>query len=144
MEILKQYISTGTRNKLLFTSHHAVGMSFMDVGALLAGAIESSLSNRHLPFLAEEELENIIKANVCHSSEIGDYIAIRNIGILFELALRLDLHAKLSTWSRAYVLIVDSAEGTIQKDIFYLAGDTDSSYKINLSDISYNIHYDEI
>lgn len=144
MEILKQYISTGTRNKLLFTSHHAVGMSFMDVGALLACAIESSLSNRHLSFLAEEELEKIIKANVCHSSEIGDYIAIRNIGILFEPALRLDLHAKLSTWSRAYVLIVDSAEGTIQKDIFYLAGDTDSSYKISLSDISYKIHYDEI
>ena len=86
----------------------------------------------------------IFKANVCHSSEIGDYIAIRNIGILFEPALRLDLHAKFSTWSKAYVLIVDSAEGTIQKDIFYLAGDTDSSYRINLSDISYKIHYDEI
>lgn len=144
MEVLKQYISTGTRNKLLFTSHHAEGMSFMDVGALLARAIESSLSNRHLSFVAEEELEKIIKANVCHSSEIGDYIAIRNIGILFEPALRLDLHAKLCTWSRAYVLIVDSAEGIIQKDIFYLAGDTDSSYKISLSDISYKIHYDEI
>ena len=144
MKILKQYIPVGTRHKLLFTSHHAEGMDFMDVGTLLARAIESSLSNRHLPFVAEEELEKIIKANVCHSSEIGDYIAIRNIGILFEPALRLDLHAKLSTWSRAYVLIVDSAEGTIQKDIFYLAGDTDSSYKINLSDISYNIHYDEI
>lgn len=144
MKILKQYIPTGARHKLLFTSHHAEGMNFVDIGALLARAIESSLSNRHLSFVAEEELEKIIKANVCHSSEIGDYIAIRNIGILFESALRLDLHAKFSTWSKAYVLIVDSAEGTIQKDIFYLAGDTDSSYRINLSDISYKIHYDEI
>lgn len=144
MKILKQYIPTGTRHKLLFTSHHAEGMNFVDVGALLARAIESSLSNRHLSFVAEEELEKIIKANVCHSSEIGDYIAICNIGILFEPALRLDLHAKFSIWSKAYVLIVDSAEGTIQKDIFYLAGDTDSSYRINLSDISYKIHYDEI
>lgn len=144
MKTLKQYIPVGTRHKLLFTSHHAEGMNFVDIGALLARAIESSLSNRHLPFVAEEKLEKIIKANVCHSSEIGDYIAIHNIGILFEPTLRLDLHAKFSTWSKTYVLIVDSAEGTIQKDIFYLAGDTDSSYRINLSDISYKIHYDEI
>ena len=100
MRILKQYIPTGARHKLLFTSHHAEGMNFVDIGALLARAIESSLSNRHLSFVAEEELEKIIKANVCHSSEIGDYIAIRNIGILFEPALRLDLHAKFSTWSK--------------------------------------------
>ena len=80
MKILKQYIPTGARHKLLFTSHHAEGMNFVDIGALLARAIESSLSNRHLSFVAEEELEKIIKANVCHSSEIGDYIAIRNIG----------------------------------------------------------------
>ena len=144
MRILKQYIPTGTRHMLLFTSHHAEGMNFVDIGALLARAIESSLSNRHLSFVAEEELEKIIETNVYHSSEIGDYIAIRNIGILFEPALRLDLHAKFSTWSKTYVLIVDSAEGTIQKDIFYLAGDTDSSCTINLSDISYNIHNYEI
>ena len=144
MKILKQYIPTGTRHKLLFTSHHAEGMNFVDVGALLARTIESSLSNRHLPFIAEEELEKIINKNVCHSAESGNYIAIRNIGILFEPALRLDLHAKFSTWSKTYILIVDSAEGTIQKDIFYLAGDTDSSCTIKLSDISYKIHYDEI
>lgn len=142
--MLKQFIPTGTRHKLLFTSHHAEGMNFVDVGALLARAIKSSLSNQNLPFDTEEELEKIIKANVCHSFEIGDYIAIRNIGILFEPALRLDLHAKFSTWSKAYVLIVDSAEGAIQKNIFYLAGDTASSYRINLSDISYKIYYDEI
>ena len=140
MKILKQYIPNGTRHKLLFTSYHAEGVNFVDMSALLARAIESSLSNRNLPFVAEEELEKIIKENVCHSSEIGDYIAIRNIGILFEPALRLDLHAKFSTWSKAYVLIVDSAEGTIQMNIFYLAGDTDYSCTINLSDISYNIH----
>lgn len=87
MKILKQYIPTGARHKLLFTSHHAEGMNFVDIGALLARSIESSLSNRHLSFVAEEELEKIFKANVCHSSEIGDYIAIRNIGILFGPAI---------------------------------------------------------
>ena len=62
MKILKQYIPTGARHKLLFTSHHAEGMNFVDIGALLARAIESSLSNRHLSFVAEEELEKITKA----------------------------------------------------------------------------------
>ena len=65
MKILKQYIPTGARHKLLFTSHHAEGMNFVDIGALLARAIESSLSNRHLSFVAEEELEKI---------KVGDWI----------------------------------------------------------------------
>lgn len=144
MKTLKQYIPIGTRHKLLFTSHHPEGMEHVDMGALLARDIESSLFGRHLPLIADDAVENIIKDHVKHNDELGNYIAIRNIGILFEPALRLDLHAKLSSWSRTYTLIVNCAEGTIKNNTFYLAGAIDQSYSIDLSDISYNIHYDEI
>lgn len=137
---LKQHIQIGTRNKLLFTSYNVKDLIFIDLGTEMSHAIESSLTDKNLPFLAEEELEKIINKNVCHSSDIGSYIAIRNIGILFEPTLRIDTQAKFSAWSRNYTLIVDTAEGTIQNDIFYLAGDTESAYKINLSDIPYQIH----
>ena len=144
MKTLKQYIPVGTRHKLLFTSHHPEGMEYVDMGALLAYEIESSLLDRHLPLIADDAIENIIKNHVKHNHEIGNYIAIHNIGILFEPALHLDLHAKFSAWSKAYTLIIDCAEGTIKNNTFYLAGAIDQSYSIDLSDISYKIHYDEI
>lgn len=144
MKTLKQYIPMGTRHKLLFTSHHPEEMEYVDMGVLLARAIESSLLDRHLPLIADDAVENIIKNHVRYDDEIGEYISIRNIGILFEPAFRLDLHAKFSSWSRAYTLIVDSAEGTIKNNIFYLAGAINRSYSIDLSDISYNIQNDEI
>lgn len=140
MITLKPYISTINKHSLFFLKERTSDIKFVDIGTLLVHAIESSLDNQNLPFLAEEELEKIINKNVCHSSDIGSYIAIRNIGILFEPTLRIDTQAKFSAWSRNYTLIVDIAEGTIQNDIFYLAGDTESTYKINLSDIPYQIH----
>lgn len=140
MITLKPYISTINKHSLFFLKERTNDIKFVDIGTLLVHAIESSLDNQNLPFLAEEELEKIINKNVCHSSDIGSYIAIRNIGILFEPTLRIDTQVKFSAWSRNYTLIVDIAEGTIQNDIFYLAGDTESTYKINLSDIPYQIH----
>ena len=144
MKTLKQYIPVGARHKLLFTSYHPEGMEYVDMGTLLAYEIESSLLERHLPLIADDAIEKIIKNHVKHNHEIGNYIAIRNIGILFEPALCFDLHAKFSSWSRTYTLIVNCAEGTIKNNTFHLAGAIDQSYSIDLSDISYKIHYDEI
>lgn len=123
---------------MLFTSHHIEGIAYVNIGTLLANAIESFLLNRHLPLIANEAIEKIIENNVSHNSEIGYYIAIHDIGILFEPTLQLDLHAKFSAWSRAYTLIIDYAEGTIKDHVFYLAGAFEQPYSINLSDIFYN------
>ncbi len=144
MKTLKQYIPKGTRHKLLFTSYHPEGMEYIDMGLLLANVIESSLLDKHLPMIADEAIEKIIRENVKQDPEIGDYIAIRNIGVLFEPVLHLDLHAKFSAWSKSYTLIVECSEGVIRNGYFYLAGAINQQYSINLSDISHNIHYDEI
>lgn len=144
MKTLKPYIPTGASHRLLFTSYHPEGMEYVDMGALLARAIESSLLDRHLPLIADDDVENIIKNHLRHDDVLGSYIAIRNIGILFEPTLCLDLHAKFSSWSRTCTLIVDCSEGTIKHNTFYLAGAIDQSYSIDLSDISYHIYNDEV
>lgn len=144
MEEIKQRIPTGSRHKLLFTSHHPEGMVFINVGGLLAKAIESSLQDRQLPMIALEAITKIIQENVKNNPEIGKYVAISNIGILFEPALRLDLHSLLSRWSQSYTLIVDMAAGIIKNKRLYLSHDADNRYSIDLSDISHNTYYDEI
>ncbi len=144
MKTLQQYIPSGSRHRLLFTSHYPEGVVFMDMGVSLSMAIEPLLSNRRISLIADETIDDIIKSHIVSDPEIGEYVAIRNIGILFEPALQLDLHAKFSSWSKTYALIVDVAEGSIKNDVFYLAGTNDQSYSINLSDIPYKTYYDEI
>ncbi|WP_106830577.1 hypothetical protein [Parabacteroides pacaensis] len=143
MKALKQYITTGTRHKLLFISCTTDALSFIDIGALLSEAIEPHLQKKRLSLIAEEALDKIIEQNTFSDPDIGDYIAIKNIGILFEPALGLNVHSKFDSWARTHVLIVHN-EGIIKNNVFYLAGVPDQHYSIILTDISYKTLSDEI
>jgi hypothetical protein len=90
--------------------------------------------------IAEEALEKVINGNVVFSEDIGPYIAITNIGVLFEPALQLNLESKFSKWSRTYTLIIDAKEGTIENNRFYLAGSNQMTYSVDLSSITYNLN----
>lgn len=135
MDILASYINRHARNKLLFTSHEIKDINYVDIGRRLSEKLENSLQKRHLPMIAEDALKEILSQNSNSSEAIGKYIAIKNIGILFEPILRLDLKTILSNWSRDYILIVYH-EGEIRNDIFYLAPHV-SKYSVNLKEITY-------
>lgn len=137
-------ISVENRHKLFFVSGQCHGINFVDIGFHLSKAIENHLDNKHLSLFADERLEELIKNNVISDSEIGKYVAIKNIGILFEPELKLDLRAKFDSWAKSYVLIVDANEGMIINNTFYLASARNSTYSINLSEISHKTIYNEI
>ena len=138
---ISQYLSIDLRHKLFFVSSQDHGINFADIGFLLSKAIENNLDSKHLSLLADEKLEKFIKDNVISNPEIGKYVAIRNIGILFEPELKLDLRAKFDSWSKSYILIVDAKDGMIINDTFYLASAQNTSYSINLSEISHKSIY---
>lgn len=141
---ISKYLSVGLRHKLFFVSSQDHDVKFVDIGFNLSKAIENNLENKYLSLLADEKLEELIKSNVVSNPEIGKYVAIRNIGILFEPELKLDLRAKFDSWAKSYVLIVDAKEGIMINNTFYLASAYNSSYSINLSEISYKTIYNEI
>lgn len=141
---ISKYLSVGLRYKLFFVSSQDHDVNFVDIGFKLSKAIENNLDNKHLSLLADEKLEELIKSNVVSNPEIGKYVAIKNIGILFESKLKLDLRAKFDSWAKSYVLIVDAKEGIMINNTFYLVSAYNSSYSINLSEISYKTIYNEI
>lgn len=143
MDNLKPYITAGSRHRLLFIKSEVKGVEFVDIGKKLSAVIESSLHKKKLPLLADDGLERIISENTIHDSDIGDFVAIKNIGILFEPQLQFNLHIKFDSWAKTKVLIV-RMEGKIQDCRFYLAGKTDNKYSINLKDITFKTIYDEI
>lgn len=143
MDIFKPYLAMNARHKLLFTQKEVEGIAYVDIGLLLSKAIESAIDSKRLVMKADDELEKIINSNLKNSSEIGEYIAIKNIGILFEPSLKIDLHTKIDSWAKSHVLII-LKEGKFYNDIYYLISEKDSGYSINLNDINYKTIYDEI
>ncbi len=136
MEAWKQHIAADSRHKLLFVSYEMEGISFVDMGTELSAAIELSLQNRRLPMIAEEALEKIIDQYTVYDADIGDYIAIRNIGVLFEPALHINLHAKIDSWSKSRVLIIHH-EGVVHNQVFFLTTSREAKYSLNLKDITH-------
>lgn len=144
MKGLTKYINTDSRHKLLFMPFSSIEIPFIDIGQELSKAIESNIDNKRLSLIANEALEKIISSNIVNDIDIGKYIAIKNIGILFEPALQFNLRAKIDSWAKSFILIIDSNEGVVVNNIFYLAGDLKSSYSINLTEISNKTIYNEI
>lgn len=136
METWKQHIAVDSRHKLLFVTRVIEDISFVDVGTELSAAIEHILYEKRLSMVAEEALDKIIDQYTIQDPDIGDYVAIQNIGILFEPALHINLHAKVDSWSRTRVLIIHH-EGTIHNHVFFLTTNNETKYSLNLKDITY-------
>ena len=136
---LTKYINKDSRHKLLFMPFSSIIVPYIDIGQELSKAIEFNIDNKRLSLIADDALEKIISSNIVNDKDIGKYI-----GILFEPALKFNLRAKIDSWAKSFILIIDSNEGTVINNIFYLAGDFKSSYSINLTEISNKTIYNEI
>ena len=141
---LKEFISTDSRHNLLFLSTKSNDITYVDIGKQMSTMLEQKLASKCISMIADDAIEKIIRLNVQSHPQLGKLVAITNIGILFEPILKLDLRAKIDSWSKSYTLIIDSHEGIIKNQIFFLAGDTNQKYTINLKDISHKTIYDEI
>ena len=144
MDNLKDYISTDSRHNLLFMSLRSHNITYVDIGEQLSKKLELKIESKRIAMIADDAIETIINSNLTSVTGIGNVIAITNIGILFEPKLKLDLKAKIDSWAKSFILIIDSHEGLIRDNTFYLAGDTNFKNSINLKDISHKTIYDEI
>ena len=134
-QIITDYLSQATRNRLVFCHNPIEGLSFIDVGRVLAEKLtKENLRSSMIGYLAEDVLNDII-STVIDDADIGPYVAIENIGFLFEPELEFNLESTLDNASKDKVVIIRS-DGFIKSDIFYFLQEGDSSF-INLHGLSY-------
>ena len=133
---LVQFSKTPSRNHIAFLTQCDDDFCFVDVGLALSMKIEDILSDRRLSLKAQDYLNDILNANVSDSNEIGSYLAIKNIGILFEPQLQIDIEALFNKWSQNMFLIVEMGRGSIAQDKFFLGQQTDH-YSVDLRELNY-------
>lgn len=118
-ERIAQYILYNPRNKIIFTPKIDPNLHSVDVGFELASIIKNELVSPHLPMIAEDGFNSIMRKSIFHDEFIGEYIAISNWGILFEPELKLNILTLFDSYSKGQTLILVNC-GDVDNECFYL------------------------
>jgi len=132
MPSITSYINPNARHNVILSPHEIDGVHYVDVGRELSSALQGKAHNPNLPSFAENAINKIISGNIQTDSDVR-YVAIKNIGILFEPQLALNLSMFFRSNSQNQTLIV-CAEGTINNNQFAFCGNED--FTVDLSDLN--------
>lgn len=115
---LKQEVATyakqDLRNKIVFSKQCIEGLEYFNVGLAFAG----KLRDNSLPSLAIQQLfSDAVKAD----ENIGRYLAIFNIDILFEPDLKLDVGNLFDSYSKNQCLIIQADSENVLNNITHLS-----------------------
>ena len=128
---IKNYLQQGTRNKIVFCKDGIEGISFINVGTELA----MLLGENPLEVSGFETMYKQVLNRSNHKDQIGTYLAIENIGILFEPELKLDLWSVLNHYSKNQCLVI-KIDAAIENDTLYFIDSTDG-VSVKLQGLSY-------
>lgn len=118
-ERIAQFLTYRPRHKLVFAPAVSSSIRTVDVGFELASRLKDKLLSAHISMIAEDELNSLLKTSIHHDDMIGDYIALRNWGILFEPELKFNLLSIFDSYSKTSTLILIDC-GIADNDNFHL------------------------
>lgn len=131
------YNKQDARDHLVFIRKPIEGLETVDVGRLLSKWLrQQDLSSQFLQMEVNDELDEILSQEY-ERDDIGDYLVITNIGILFEPALQVNTRALLERHSDRKLIIVLS-DGVVDKEgcKYYFLSPCDN-FSIDLNGLSY-------
>ena len=132
---IAQYLAQAARNRLVFCHKHIEGLIFTDVWKVIANALkDENLRSQMVAYAAEDFLTDILSSPQIAAS-IGKYVALENIGILFEPELGFNLKATLDNASTNKTIIICS-EAQIKDNRLYFLQEGDS-FSVDLTGLSY-------
>ena len=105
-EKIALFLKYRPRNKVIFTQSVDPCLKTLDMGYELADLIKNNLDSPHLPMIAEDCFNSIMKQAVSHDDIIGNYVAITNWGILFESNLKFNMLSLFDSFSKSNTLIL--------------------------------------
>jgi len=134
-EQIQEYLAQANRNRLVFCHDRLQDLFFTNVGRTLSDLLSNeSLRSSMVAYAAEDALNEILSLTQ-EDDMIGTYVAMDNIGILFEPELGFNLKSILDSASTNKTIIICS-DGMIKSDCFYFLQEGDNDW-IDLKGLSY-------
>ena len=134
---IHEFIGSGSRHKLIVCSTELDGLSYTDIGKSLSLKIKSESTASKISLISQSELEKIMNDSTREHSDLGAYIAIKNLGILLEPNLKLDITAFFSRYSATNPLFIQWRGAMKQNKLHFLT--EENGVTINLDNISHII-----
>ena len=135
MTKIPSFINSQARNKLVIHDKEVFGLEYLDVGRSLANKIKSITSDTRLGMKSINLIEEIFSDAKKESDLYGRYLAIYNLGILFENDLKIDFIHLLTKYSFTETLFV-KWEGEIEDGILYFLT-KEKGQKIDIKNLSH-------
>ena len=135
---ISKYIVQNTRNRIVFTDFIIDELEFVNVGISVAQALTQCRESNPSDIVAD------VLSKTIANPTIGNYLALDNIGILFEPELKLDVRSLLDSYSKNQTLIIRTDAMIVDNTFHFLCPNDNVS--IDLSGLSFKIikHHDNI
>lgn len=135
MDKIEKYLKNQSRNKIVFYKQDVLGLEAIDVGKKLSHEIKSIASDAKIGMKSLIIMDELFTSSFLDNSEYGKYLAIHNLGILFEPELKTDFIQILDKYSSSNTLFV-KWEGEIENGILYFLS-KEKGQQINIKNLSH-------
>ncbi len=140
MSLSEQVISfakSSSHHHVIFCREMMPELTFVNVGLVLSEKIlEEGLDSPMLDFATDDFIQEIMSRHEFHP-EIGNYLALTNIGILFEPCLKYNIPELFKSHSRNKILFIHT-QAVIKDDVLYF-NDPSDNITADLSGVHYII-----
>ncbi len=137
MDRVLNYIKSQPRNKIVFYKQDVLGVKSIDVGKKLSHEIKSISADAKIGMKSLIILDELFTSSISNNSGYGKYLAIHNLGILFEPELKTDFAQILDKYSSLNTLFV-KWKGEIEDGILYFLT-KEKGQKIDIKNLSHII-----
>jgi len=135
MDKIGKYIISQSRNKIIFYKNEIPGIQPLNLGKKLSHEILSIASDAKIGMKSLIIIDELFTSSVRDNSDYGKYLAIQNVGILFEPELKTDFLQILDKYSSSNTLFV-KWEGEIEDGILYFLT-KEKGQKIDIKNLSH-------
>lgn len=124
-----------SRNKIIVLTEEPENLSFLDLGAALSSALQNVQDRKDISHMVLHELELLFSQHTLQMDDQTYYLALKNIGILFEKELNLDIPKLLDRFSQNNILFLKWDGLADQNNLYFLT--KENGIKINTSNLRY-------
>ncbi len=129
---LMTFLSTTPKNRLIIDLNGSMEKEGIDIGLQLASAL---IECENPSMIVGNVIYKLIQEHKALDNKIGYYIALKNIGILFEPTLKINMRMLIDSVSQSMTLILNTS-GKVRNNTFYFI-DEESGITVSLAGMSY-------
>lgn len=132
---LLKYLKSQSRNKIIFFKNDIPEIKTLDVGNKLSLEIKSLVSDSKVGMKSLFIIEELFSNSIEESDLYGKYLAIKNLGILFEPELKINFINLLDKYSYNNTLFVHWEGEEDNENLYFLS--KEKGQKINIKNLSH-------